>query len=74
MKKMPSYIRGKYAIAANDLMDILTDMGVNATVGYAEPRDGKLYVYVVKGAIVKVPKTFGEFGVVAQMAGAINPA
>lgn len=62
-----SYIRGKYARASCDLIDDLARVGIVATVGYSEPRDGKLYAYVRDPRhIPLVPSEFCGFPVVVD--------
>lgn len=75
-KKPPRYVKGKFANAACDFDDVLSELGIKATVGYATSRRKKeLFVYCEKREDTeKVPKQYGEFSVTVEHAGKIRPA
>ena len=62
-----SYIRGRYANGACDLLDHLKTLGIGCQVGYAEKtkdRDNTLIVKGIRsGDRAKVPETFQDFKV-----------
>ena len=65
-----SYIRGRYAKGACDLLDYLKSLGIGCKVGYrdnAKKRDNTLIVRGIRsGDREKIPATFQNFKVKAE--------
>lgn len=57
------YIRGKFAVAACNLMDELNERGIPCTVGYGSGRrEKRLFVHVYRrDDLARLPEQYGEF-------------
>lgn len=69
-----TYIHGRKNVACCQLIDHLRDIGIGATVGHDNKRNGAtLYVYTLKKSdVARVPKEWQEFPVVAKHTGQMS--